>query len=55
MIQWIKELEQKLDKPGSVSYNKLRRLQEEKFQGYININFSGGKIKSINTYETTSL
>jgi len=55
MIKWIKELEQALDKPGSVGYSKLRKLQEEKFQGYININFRGGKIKSVNAYDTIPL
>jgi len=55
MIQWIKELSQKLDNQDHSGYSRLRRLQENKFQGHININFTAGKIKSINTYETTSL
>lgn len=55
MIQWIKELERKLDKPGAVGYSKLRRLQEEKFQGNIRINFSNGKISSCNIYDTVKM
>lgn len=55
MIRWVKELEQKLDKPGSVGYDKLRNLQEEKFQGNIRINFNSGRISSINPYETIKL
>ena len=55
MIKWIKELEDKLDKPNSIGYNKLRNLQEEKFQGNLRINFKDGNIKSINPYDTIQL
>jgi len=52
MITWVKELSVKLDNPGIKGYNKLRRLSEENFQGNIRINFSNGKISSINLYDT---
>ena len=55
MIQWVRELERKLDRPGTMGYNKLRRLKEEKFQGNIRINFNKGKIVSINPYETIDM
>ena len=55
VIQWVKELEQKLDKPPEECYKRIRRLKEDGFQGNVRINFNAGRISSINFYETISL
>jgi len=55
MIEWIKELESKLDNPNNSGYSKLRKLKEEKFQGNIRINFTAGKISSCNIYDTVKM
>jgi len=55
MVQWIKDLERELDKPGSASYIKLRELKENKFQGNLRINFNAGRIASFNLYDTISV
>ena len=55
MIQWVRELERKLDRPGTMGYSRLRKLKEEKFQGNIRINFNAGKIASFNINETVTL
>ena len=55
MILWVRELELKLNKGEAPVYRRLKALREEKFQGNIRINFSEGKIVSVNIYETTKM
>ena len=52
MIPWVKELDEKLNTKALPGYKRLKVLSEEKFQGNIRINFSEGRIVSVNLYET---
>ena len=55
MTPWVEELETKLNALSERDYNKLKGLIEEKFQGNVRINFSPGRISSINLYDTIKL
>ena len=47
MIDWLKLFEEKFRND-----NHLRKLKEEKFHGYIKINFSDGEVIDVNKYQT---
>ena len=52
MIEWIKQLEHKVDNPDFIEYDKISTLKERKFQGNLRINFNKGEISSLNLYST---
>lgn len=55
LIAWVKNLENKINSQRVDSYNRLSKLEEDKFQGNIRLNFSSGRIVSINIYDTVDL
>lgn len=47
MIDWLKSFENKFKDD-----KRLEKLKEEKFHGYIKINFSDGEVIDLNKYQT---
>ena len=47
MIDWLKDFEEKFKED-----KHLKKLKEEKFHGYIKINFSSGEVIDVNKYQT---
>lgn len=54
-MDWIRELEKKINTTPGEPYDRLRRLEELKFQGNLRVNFSEGKVVSVNIYETVKI
>ena len=47
MIDWIADFSKKFEND-----RRLEKLKEEKFHGYIKINFSDGEVIDLNKYQT---